>query len=127
MPLSHVLGNLLINHIRSNYASVWVGAYTALPTKTGGGTEAIGGSYARVEMDTDVIFTAAALSLTDSDAQVAFATFTASPGGAVVAWGLFDAAAAGNMLAWYPLATPLTIGNGDNVAFPIGNLIIRNI
>lgn len=127
MPFTHFEADRLINNIRTNYASVWVGAYTALPSKTGGGTEAVGGSYARVEMDTDVVFGASADSETDSTIQVAFATFTASPGGAIVAWSLHDAATTGNLIAWFPLTVPLVVGNGDNVAFPIGNIIIRNI
>ena len=127
MPFAHALADELIDFIRSNYASVWIGGYTAMPSKTGGGTEAVGGSYARVEIDTDAIFPASSDSETENDTQVAFATFSASPGGGIVAWSLHDASSAGNLLAWFPLVTPLSIGSGDNVAFPIGNIIIRNV
>jgi hypothetical protein len=127
MPFTHQLANVLIDHIIATYPSVWIGLFTALPSKSGGGTEAIGGSYARVEIDSDAIFPAAADSSTENDTQVAFPTFSASPGGAIVAVGLWDASSAGNLLAWYPLPTPRTLGNGDNYAFPIGNIIIRNV
>lgn len=127
MPFTHFLADEMIDYIRTNYASVWIGAFTALPTKAGGGTECVGGSYARVEIDTDDIFPASDESETRNDTQVAFPTFTASPGGAIVAFGLWDASTSGNLLAWYPLTTPRTVGNGDNLAFPIGNIIIRNV
>ena len=125
MPFTHFLANELIDYIRSNYTSVWIGLFTANPNKNGGGTEVAGGSYARVEMDTDDVFPAAANSETENDSVVSFPTATAS-WGAVTSIGLWDASSAGNLLAWYELPTPRTVGNGDNVAFPVGNIIIRN-
>jgi hypothetical protein len=125
MPFTHFLANELIDYIRSNYTSVWIGLFTANPNKNGGGTEVAGGSYARVEMDTDDVFPAAASSETENDSVVSFPTATAS-WGAVTAIGLWDASSAGNLLAWHELPTPRTVGNGDNVAFPVGNIIIRN-
>lgn len=126
MPFTHEAANFLIDAFIGEYTSLWVGLFTATPNKSGGGTEVTGGSYARVEMDSDVIFDPAANSETESTDVVAFPTATAS-WGSVTAVGLFDASSSGNLLAWYVLPTPRTVGNGDNVAFPIGNLIIRNL
>ncbi|MBX3266428.1 MAG: hypothetical protein KF831_06945 [Acidobacteria bacterium] len=125
MPFTHFLANELIDYIRSNYTSVWIGLFTADPNKNGGGTEVAGGSYARVEMDTDDVFPAAANSETANDSIVSFPTATAS-WGAITSIGLWDASSAGNLLTWHELPTPRPVGNGDNMAFPIGNIIIRN-
>lgn len=125
MPFTHFLADELIDYIRTTYPTTYLALYTVSPTLSGGGTEVTGGSYARAAVDTDDYFPASASSSTASDTEVAFATATAS-WGTIVAVGLKDALTSGNLLAYYVLPTPRVIGNGDNYAFPIGNLIIRN-
>lgn len=125
MPLTHFLANQAIDFIRTTYPATYIGLFTATPNLTGGGTEVTGGSYARLAFDSDDYWDAAVNSETDSDTQVAFVTPTAS-WGTIVAIGLFDAITSGNLLAYYTLPTPIPVSSGDNIAFPVGNLILAN-
>jgi len=125
MPFTHYLSNSLIDSIITDNPSLWLAAFTAAPTKSGGGTEVTGGSYARVEMDSDVIFDGA----TDSeDASTDVVTFPTATGswGTVVAIGVYDASTSGNLLMYAAVSPGVPIGNGDEYRFPIGNLIIRS-
>jgi hypothetical protein len=126
MPFTHILANELIDYIRTTYTHVYIGAYTTAPTKTGGGSEVAGGSYSRIEMETAVLFPAASNSQTENDTMVSFAAATAS-WGTLNAITLHSAASGGDLLAWHPMSPPRVVASGDVVAFPVGNIIIRNV
>lgn len=128
MPFTHTLANELIEYIKTTYSTAYLGIFTVAPTKSGGGTEVTGGSYARKSVVMGTVFGTAASSESDSVAAVSFVTPSAS-WGTPVAIGIFDASTSGNLLAWYPLplALQIPIGIGSAQSFPIGNLIIRNI
>lgn len=104
-----------------------VALYTAAPGETGGGTEVIGGSYARVQRDPlDANWTAASGTngVTDNAAALTFPAPTAT-WGVVTHWGLHDAASAGNLLIQAALTVAKTINNGDAApSFAIGALAI---
>lgn len=125
MPFTHVGANKALELLLAEYSNLYLGAFTTAPTVSGGGTEVVGGSYARVEIpNTD--FDTPTDSESDNTALAQFPTATAS-WGSIVAWGLFDASSSGNLLAWAVQSPAKAVGNGDNVAVPIGNLILRNV
>lgn len=118
-------------------ASLYIGLDTASCTEAGGGTEATGGSYARVAVTSSLANwagTQAAGSTTAStgtsgttsnNAAITYPTPTAA-WGQVVSFRVWDAASAGNALICQALTTPKTINNGDPApSFPIGALTIQ--
>lgn len=125
MPFTDLTANELIDYLRTTYPTTFVSLFTVSPTVAGGGTEVVGGSYGRAALDTDDDFDPAAGSSTASLVEVAFPTATGS-WGSVVAVGWNKLVTGGDLIAYYPLPVPRAIGIGDNYAFPIGNLIIRN-
>jgi hypothetical protein len=115
--LDHVLCQGAIYAFPSN---VWVGLYTAAPNDDGGGTEVIGGSYARVSTSSATWNTAVDGS-TDNAAAITFPQASAS-WGLVTHFGIFDAASSGNLLMWAILTASKTIDIGDTASFAIGDL-----
>lgn len=123
---THHLADDLIDSIVSTYTTAYIALFTAAPTKSGGGTEVTGGSYARVSMTMATVFPTASSS-SEIDSEVAVTMPTATAGwGSVVGVGIMDASTSGNLLMYADFDTPKTIGSGDSFSFPIGNLIIRN-
>ena len=123
---THELANSVLDDLVSDNSSLWLALFTAAPTKSGGGTEVSGGSYARVEMVMATVFpTSAASSQITSETAATFPTASAS-WGSVVGVGIMDASSSGNCLMYSDFDTPKSIGNGDSFSFPIGNLIIKN-
>lgn len=125
MPATHKMANEVIDSIIANHASMWLGACSTMPTKSSNGTEPVGGSYGRVEIDMDAVFPAAASSETSSDELISFPTSTA-PWGPIVGYALWDDPTAGDVLLWYPLPEPITVPDNQAVTFPISNLKLRN-
>lgn len=111
-------------------ATVYIGLLTAAPSDTGGGTEATGGSYARVAVASSLANwagTQAAASAsastgtsgtTSNNNTITFPAPTAA-WGVVTHIGIYDASTAGNLLFWAPLTISKTINNGD--AAPVFN------
>ena len=97
--------------------NVYMALFSAVPDDTGGGTElVVGNGYAREA----ITFGAASGGAMSNTIAV---PFTAS-GAAwldTVAIGIFDASTGGNMLAW-DVITTATIGDGDTLNFPIGDI-----
>ncbi len=106
--------------------AVYVGLFTAAPTDAGGGTEATGGSYARVQVtqaDASWAAPAGTPTLTSNSAAVTFPTSTATWGGTMTHFGIFDAATTGNLIGWNSLTTPQAVGAaGITPSFAIGAL-----
>lgn len=115
-------------------ATLYIGLFTAAPSDTGGGTEATGGSYARVAVTsslTNWAGTQAAASTTASSGtsgttsnNIAI-TFPASTAawGTLTYWAAFDAATAGNMLIEAALTSSMAVGSaGITPSFAPGTL-----
>lgn len=116
--LDHVLGNAAY----SAPATVYVALYTVAPTDAGGGTEATGGSYARVAVtNNDTNWPAASSGAKANGAAITFPTATAD-WGTVVAFAILDAASGGNFLYWGDLTDNKTVDDGDTASFAIGEL-----
>lgn len=117
--LDHVLGNTAF----SAPANLYFALFTSAPTDAGGGTEVSGFSYARVNLTNNTTnFPNASGGSKSNGAAITFPTASGS-WGSVVAFGVFDAATSGNLLYWAMLTTPKTVGNGDAVAFDIGQVV----
>lgn len=104
-------------------AAIYIALFTAAPSDSGGGTEASGGSYARVEVpQADAQWNAPGTTgLTDNVNVITFPTATA-PWGTITHFGIFDAAAAGNLLLHGAVTTSKVIGTGDIAQFAAGTL-----
>ena len=89
-----------------------VALYTTAPTASTSGTEATGGSYARVS----VTFGAPSSGVISNTTQLTFPTPSAT-WGTVVAHGLTDAASAGNILTFAAVSPSQTINTGNAVSF----------
>lgn len=125
---SDYLENKLIDHIFRSAAfakptGLYVGLLTAAPTDAGGGTEVVGGAYARsnlAPLDTNWKATQGGVSgpssgsggVTTNAVAITFPAPTAN-WGTVTHFGIFDAASGGNLLIWDALTAPRTILNGD--------------
>ncbi len=132
MPTSNYAGNLILDRILSLGAltppATWyVALYTAAPTPSTGGTEVVGGSYARVALTNNLAnFPAAAAKAKSNGIAATFVQATAL-WGSVVAVGLCDALTVGNIWIYAPLTVPRTVNNGDTPSFAIGQLLFNAI
>lgn len=126
MTKTDYLENKLLDHHLRNTAytppsTVYMALFTAVASlETGSVTELpIANGYGRVA----VTFAAASGGSSSNSVQVTFAVATGGNWGNLTHWGLYDAATGGNMLRGNPLAVPKTINVGDQLIFPIGNVI----
>lgn len=106
----------------------YVALYTTCPTDSTAGTEATGGSYARVAVTAGLAAWAGTQSAgstvassgtggtTSNNAAITFPTPTAS-WGTVVCWAITDASTAGNIWIYSALTVSKTINIGDSVSF----------
>jgi hypothetical protein len=107
---------------------VFIGLFTAAPTDAGGGTEATGGSYARVAVNRDDAQWAAPSgtpSGTSNSNPVTFPTSTGawSAGANMTHFGVFDKLTSGNLIGWNSLTTPQAVGaSGITPSFAAGAL-----
>lgn len=129
MSKSNYLENAILDHQFGgpNYtrpATVYVGLYTVAPTDAGGGTEVVGGSYARAAVTNDATNWPAAVGGVKSNGLAI--TFVTPTGiwGTCTHFGVFDAVSGGNLLRWGPLTVPKTIDPGDIVSFPATTLVL---
>ena len=99
----------------------YVALFTVAPTDAGGGTEVVGGSYAR--QDSSGSWEAPAAGAVSNDTEILFPQASAN-WGTVVAFALMDAVSGGNVLYWADLTLDKTVDNGDTFKFPIGNVDI---
>jgi hypothetical protein len=137
--LSNFWENELIDHLfraRGYTAPTdhYIALYTAAPGETGGGTEASGGSYARVQVaagfanwegtngETTNVDSAGTGGATQNRNAI---TFPAPTGnwGSVTHFASLDASSSGNFYFYGALTTPKTVNNGDPApAFAAGAL-----
>lgn len=122
--MSNYLANKLLDHSLGTAAytmpTPYVALYTVAPTEAGGGTEATGAGYARVQAS----FGAAANEDASNDVAITFPTPTGGDWGTVVAWSVMDAPTGGNQLYAEALTQAKVTADGDPVQFPIGALTI---
>ena len=124
MAFSNYLSNEILDHVFSGNAftapsNYYVALYTVAPTASGGGTEVTGGGYVRKT----ATFTTSGTQSTNASA-VEFPTATAAYG-TVVAAAVLDASSSGNLLAFANLSNSKTIGIGDVLRIPAGDLDIN--
>lgn len=127
MPILDSLADEIIDNIRTVlYPTLYAGVLLTAPALDGtGATEPVGGSYARIPIDMTGDMSASALSSSANTGVFSFPTPTGN-WGTRIGYALWDAATSGDIKASYISSTPKPINTGDNVAFPIGNLLIRN-
>jgi hypothetical protein len=113
-------------------ATLYFALFTVAPSEVGGGTEAAGGSYARVAVVGSLANFSGTQAAGSNTASTGTSGQTSNNGaitfpaptanwGSVVAVGVFDAAAAGNLLLYGVLTVAKTINNGDAApSFPAG-------
>jgi len=101
---------------------MYVALLTAAPTDAGGGTEVVGGSYARVAYQPIDANWTAPTSAGDASNKLAVTFPTPSANwGQVVAFGIYDRLTGGNLLWYAGLTEPVTVNNGDAApSFAIG-------
>jgi hypothetical protein len=129
--MSDFLEAELLDHVLNNdsYTSpnpVYIALYTAAPSDSGGGTEATGGAYGRVSLDSSTAnkWTVSSPAGTASNtAAITFPQATAS-WGTIVSVGIFDASTAGNLLLHGALTTSRVVNNGDTFEFAATDLLI---
>lgn len=103
-------------------ATVYLALFTSAPGVTGGGTEATGGSYARVAVtNNSTNFPNSVAGVKSNGTDFTFAQATAG-WGTVTHFGFFDALTGGNLLDFAPLTTPKTVQNGDIPKFSAGQI-----
>jgi hypothetical protein len=116
-------------------ATLAVGLLTAAPSDAGGGTEVVGGGYARAQLDpsatnwrnTQNSGSGASSGTSGATANAVTITFPAPSGawGVATHFAIYDALVAGNPLYWAALTAPKTINAGDPApTFPAGTLIV---
>lgn len=138
--MSDFLENKLIDQLFRGQAApttttLYVGLLTAAPSDSGGGTEATGGSYARVAVTSSLANWAGTQSAgstvassgtggqTSNNTAITFPTPSAT-WGTVTHFGIYDAASGGNLLFWGALTISKTINQADTVTFPAASLSI---
>lgn len=122
MAMSDYLEAALLNEVLRNTgytppATVYLAMYTAAPSDSGGGTEVVGGSYARQA----VTFAAPVGNTVSNSASL---TFTNMPACTVVAIGIFDALTSGNLLFHHTLGTSKTYAAAESVTVSIGDITV---
>ena len=137
---SDYLENKFIDHLFrtatwAKPSALYIALFTSSPSDAGGGTEVVGGAYARVAYnpsDTNWLATQGGTSgnssgtggQTSNALAVTFPAPTAN-WGTVTHFAIMDAASGGNMLIWDALVASRTILSGDPApSFPPGALIV---
>jgi hypothetical protein len=123
--MSDFLENALLQAVFQNTSytsptSVYVALYTAAPSDSGGGTEVVGGSYARVQVLAANWTTSGTATRVTNDNVITFPTATAD-WGIVSHVGLFDALA-GNLLFHGALDAPRTVNSADTFKIAAGSI-----
>lgn len=106
-------------------ATVYIALFTASPTETGsGGTEATGGSYARVAVTNNATnWPAASSGAKSNGTDIVFPTATAA-WGTITSFGIFDSSSSGNCFYYGDLVASKVVGLGDIFKFLTGDIDI---
>jgi hypothetical protein len=101
-------------------ATVYVCAYSAAPTKAGGGTE-ITNLPRKAVTNNATNFPGAAAGAKSNGVEIKAGPATNNCAEAPW-WGVHAHATLDQLIAWGPLTTPRTVGNGDYLTFAIGDM-----
>lgn len=124
--LDHVLGGADYTRV----ATVYVAAFTAAPSDTGGGTEVVttgGTAYARVAVTNNSTNFPAATGTspaTKTNGTAINFPVAGASWGTVVAAAIFDASTGGNLLYWGTLTANKTIDINDQLTFAASSITI---
>jgi len=102
----------------------YVALMTASPNKTGGGTEANYGAYARVEVEPSDWDAAAGDDPISNDDNITFPEAT-SGNNVVTHFAIYDANTTGNLIAYGALNASLTVTEGVQPRFKTGDLTVQ--
>jgi hypothetical protein len=118
--IDHIFGS--VDHTPD--VTHYVALYTAAPSDAGGGTEATGGSYARVAVTNNTTNWPNSTSGAKSNgAAITFPTASAS-WGVVTHFGIHRHITNDDLVIWGALTASKTIDSGDTPSFAIGELDI---
>lgn len=118
--IDHVFGAATYTPATNHYIAL----YTAAPTDAGGGTEATGGSYARVTVTNNATTWPASTSGAKANGiALTFPQATAS-WGVVTHFGIHSHLTNDTLIIWGALTASKTIDNGDTASFAVGELDI---
>lgn len=107
-------------------STVHVALFTVNPTDAGGGTEVVGGDYARKPVtQAPGSWNAAAGTPRLIDNVAAIEWLNVTWAATVTGWGIMDALTGGNLLAWFD-SVDKVVSAGDNVRFAAGALDITH-
>lgn len=106
------------------FQNLYAGLLTAAPSDSGGGTEATGGSYARVAVASSLANWAGTQSAASTTASSGTGGQTSNNGaitfppptgnwGLCTHLGIYDAPTSGNLVAWVALTVSKTVNSGD--------------
>lgn len=129
MPDSIYLGDKVNDHLLGLTAfgppaTIYFALMTAMPVRTGGGTEATGGSYARVAVTNNTTnFPNSSNSVKSNGTDIDWGTLSADLG-TVLGVAAYDQASGGNLLFYTPFAASQTISAGNTFKIPAGSLTI---
>lgn len=113
---SKIRDHVLRNIAYTSPATIYMALYSAAPTDAGGGTEVVGGSYAR-----KVVSFGAGAGAGEATTSAAV-DYTNMPAITVTHAGLFDALTVGNLLLWAALPVPKTLNAGETLSFAAGDI-----
>lgn len=125
--------NRVFARVSLGISALYLAAFTAAPSHSGGGTESSRTGYARVNIPQNLTNWPAASGSGTTQIANAIAQAFASLGGSGtetwVAWGIFDASSGGNLWFWGPLVAPyqLVVGSGSVPTWPISQLVAQLI
>lgn len=100
--------------VQSWPTTMYLAAYTTATTNAGGGTEVVGGSYARQVIAFGAPTIVSLQALTSNTAIIDFPVATAS-WGTITHIAIMDALTGGNMLYHGAVTAPKTIASGDQL------------
>ena len=110
-----VIDRFLRNQSFTPPATVYLATYTDATTRTGGGTESTGGSYARQACALDAASSGATANTDTED-------FTNMPSSTITDAAILDASTAGNMMCWGTLNSPVVVPAADTFRIAAGDL-----
>src|ERR1700677_2250922 len=124
MPKSTYASNTTLNSFLRNVPytppiTVWLALFTTAPTVSGGGVEVLGNGYGR-QM---IAFTIPSNGSCSNTAAIVFPVAIVADWTTIVAFGVYDASSGGNLLYFANLSTSRYVAIGDQMVFPVGQLI----
>jgi hypothetical protein len=122
---SNFTSNKILDAIYSGGAYVapailYCALFTVAPTGAGGGTEVVGGAYARVAVTNDATHFPAAVGQAKSNGTAIVFPAASAAWGTVVAAAFFDDPVAGNMISFGPLAAAQVVAIGNTFQIGVG-------